>query len=61
MPIITFNVEYEQEEDGKWLAELHDLPSVLVHGQTPKEAILKALALASRVIPDKLEHLTKQL
>jgi predicted RNase H-like HicB family nuclease len=61
MPIITFNVEYEQEEDGRWLAELHELPGVLVNGQTSEEAIVKALALAPRVLADKLKHTTKHL
>jgi predicted RNase H-like HicB family nuclease len=59
MPIITFTVEYEQEEDGRWLAELTELPDVLVIGQTSEEAIVKALALAPRVLADKLKHPTK--
>ena len=59
MPIITFTVEYEQEEDGRWLAELTELPDVLVVGQTSEEAIVKALALAPRVLADKLKHPTK--
>lgn len=59
MPIITFTVEYEQEEDGRWLAELTELPGVLVIGQTSEEAILKALALAPRVLADKLKDPTK--
>jgi predicted RNase H-like HicB family nuclease len=59
MPIITFTVDYEQDEAGNWLAILNNLPSVTVAGQTPEEAILKALALAPRVIPDKLKHATE--
>jgi hypothetical protein len=61
MPIVTFNVEYEQEEDGKWLAELHELPGELAYGQTSDEAIVKALAFAPRVLADKLKHTIKQL
>lgn len=61
MPIITFTVEYEQEEDGRWLAELSELPGVLAYGQTSEEAIVKALALAPRVLAEKLKHTTKHL
>ena len=60
MPTITFTVDYEQMEDGNWIAILNNLPKVTVVGQTPEEAILKALALAPRVIPDNLKHATEQ-
>ena len=53
---VTFKVEIEQEEDGRWIAEVMDLPGVLAYGQTPEEARAKVQALALRVIADRLEH-----
>lgn len=51
---MTFKVEIEQEEDGRWIAEVMDLPGVLAYGQTPEEARAKVQALALRVIADRL-------
>jgi predicted RNase H-like HicB family nuclease len=53
---ITYTVEYEQETDGRWLAEVLELPGVLIYGGTSEEAIAKAQALALRVLADRLEH-----
>jgi predicted RNase H-like HicB family nuclease len=53
---VTFTIEYEQEEDGRWLAEVLELPGVLAYGQTTEEARAKAQALALRVLADRLEH-----
>jgi predicted RNase H-like HicB family nuclease len=53
---MTFTVEYEQEDDGRWLAEVLELPGVLAYGQSSDEAIAKAQALALRVLADRLEH-----
>jgi predicted RNase H-like HicB family nuclease len=53
---MTFTVEYEQEEDGRWLAEVLELPGVLAYGRSPEEAVAKAQALALRVVADRLEH-----
>ena len=53
---MIFTVEYEQEEDGRWLAEVLELPGVLAYGATPEEATAKAKALALRVVADRLEH-----
>ena len=49
-------IELEQEEDGRWLAEVTDLPGVLAYGRTRDEALATAEALALRVIADRLEH-----
>lgn len=51
-----FTIDYELEEDGRWLAEVHELPGVLAYGQTPEDAMTKVQALALRVIADRLEH-----
>jgi predicted RNase H-like HicB family nuclease len=49
-------IEIEREEDGRWIAEIPDLPGVLVYGDSRNEAISKAEALALRVLADRLEH-----
>ena len=49
-------IEIEREEDGRWIAEVPDLPGVMVYGQTRDEAISKVEALALRAIADRLEH-----
>jgi len=54
--MMTFTVEYEREEDGRWLAEVVEMPGVLAYGGTSDEAIAKAQALALRVLADRLEH-----
>ena len=49
-------VEVEQEDDGRWLAEVPELSGVLAYGQDRPEAIARAEALALRVIADRLDH-----
>ena len=53
---MTFRVELEQEEDGRWIGEVPDLPGVMAYGTTPDEARAKVQALALRVVADRLEH-----
>jgi predicted RNase H-like HicB family nuclease len=53
---MTFTIECEQEEDGRWLAEVPQLPGVLAYGTTPDEAMAKAEILALRVLAEQLEH-----
>ena len=53
---MNFVVEIEQETDGRWIAEVIELPGVLAYGQTPDEAKAKVQALALRVVADRLEH-----
>lgn len=53
---MTFTVEYEQEEDGRWLAEVKELPGVMVYGKDSADAIAHAHALALRVVADRLEN-----
>jgi predicted RNase H-like HicB family nuclease len=54
--VITFKVEVEREEDGRWLAEVLELPGVLAYGQSQDAAVAKVQALALRVIAERLEH-----
>lgn len=49
-------IEIEQEQDGRWIAEVPELPGVMVYGVTRDDAISKAETLALRVIADRLEH-----
>ena len=53
---MKITIEHEREEDGRWLAEVPELPGVLAYGTTPDEAMGKAEALALRVLADRLEH-----
>jgi predicted RNase H-like HicB family nuclease len=50
------NIELEREIDGRWIAEVPDLPGVMAYGQSRDEAISKVEALALRVLADRLEH-----
>jgi predicted RNase H-like HicB family nuclease len=49
-------IEVEQEEDGRWLADVPELPGVLAYGPTRAEAVARTQALALRVLADRLEH-----
>lgn len=49
-------IEVEQEEDGRWLGEIPDLPGVMAYGQTLEEAVARVKAMALRVMADRLEH-----
>jgi predicted RNase H-like HicB family nuclease len=53
---MIFTVEHEQEDYGRWLAEVLELPGVLAYGNSPEEAISKEQALALRVVADKIVH-----
>ncbi len=53
---MTFTIEYEQEDDGRRLAEVLELPGTLSYGEISQEAISKAQALALRILADKLER-----
>jgi predicted RNase H-like HicB family nuclease len=49
-------VEIDREVDGRWIAEIPELPGVLTYGRTRKQAIARAEAIALRVMADRLEH-----
>lgn len=53
---MNFTIEQEKESDGRWLAEVLELPGVLAYGATSLEAVSKAEVLALRVIAERLEH-----
>jgi predicted RNase H-like HicB family nuclease len=49
---MTFAIEFATESDGRWIAEIPELPGVLVYGSTRAEAKAKVEALALRVLAD---------
>jgi predicted RNase H-like HicB family nuclease len=53
---VTFTIELEQEDDGRWLAEVPASPGVLCYGADRDEAVARIQALALRVIAERLEH-----
>lgn len=53
---MNLTLESEQETDGRWLAEVPELPGVLAYGANREEALAKAEVLALRVIAEQLEH-----
>ena len=57
---MNYTIELEQEVDGRWIAEVINLPGVLAYGVTREEAMAKAQALALHVEADKLENGERQ-
>lgn len=53
---MNLSIEYEQEHDGRWLAEVPQLPGVMCYGETAQAAMIKAEIFALRVIAERLEH-----
>ena len=52
---MDFNIEFEIEEDGRWIAEISEIPGALAYGSTREEAKARVEALALRVIADRIE------
>ena len=53
---MKYTLECEQETDGRWLAEVLELPGVLAYGASREDAMVKAEGLALRVIAERLEQ-----
>ena len=53
---MNIEVEFDQEEDGRWIAEIPSLPGVMAYGATREHAGDLAVALALRVVADMLEN-----
>ena len=53
---MNYSIDTEQEDDGRWIAEVPELPGVLAYGTTREEAQARAQVLALRVIAERLEH-----
>jgi predicted RNase H-like HicB family nuclease len=54
--IMDYIIELEQETDGRWIADVINLPGVMVYGNSREEAFAKAQALALRVEAEKLDN-----
>ncbi len=53
---MDFILDFEQEDDGRWIAEITDLPGVMAYGTTPAQAGARAKALALRVLAERMEE-----
>ena len=53
---MNFSIECEVENDGRWIAEVTQLPGVMCYGKTADEAMAKAEVLALRAMAERLEH-----
>lgn len=53
---MKLTIETDQEDDGRWIAEVPELAGVLAYGATRDEAMAKAEVLALRVLAEQLEH-----
>jgi predicted RNase H-like HicB family nuclease len=53
---MNFEIEIEQETDGRWIAEIPEIPGALAYGVTPQQAGAKAKALALRVLAERMEN-----
>lgn len=53
---MPLKIDTEQEEDGRWITEILDLPGVLTYRSSREEAIMSVQALALRVLADRIEH-----
>lgn len=51
-----FTVEFDHEDDGRWIAEIPELPGVMAYGLTKKGALQKVYAIALRTIADGIEQ-----
>ena len=53
---MNLKIELDREADGRWIAEVVDLPGCLAYGKTRDDALAHAKALALRVLADRMEH-----
>ena len=53
---MTFTVETEQESDGRWIAEIPQIPGALSYGATRDEAVARVEALGLRVLAERIEQ-----
>ena len=54
--MMRFSIQLARETDGRWVAEVPELPGVVVYGATTEDAVAKVKALALRVVADRLDH-----
>ncbi|MBF0421262.1 MAG: type II toxin-antitoxin system HicB family antitoxin [Magnetococcales bacterium] len=54
---MNYTIKYEMEDDGRWLAEVVELPGVMAYGTTESDAVAKVEALASLVTSERIENI----
>ena len=54
--MMRFSIQLAREQDGRWIAEVPELPGVIVYGTTSESATAKVKALALRTVADRLDH-----
>lgn len=53
---MNLSIECEQETDGRWIAEIPQIPGAMAYGVTREEAMARAEIVALRAIADRIEH-----
>ena len=53
---MNLKLEFEEEDDRRWLAEINEAPGVIVHGQRHEQGAARVQALGLRAIDDRREH-----
>jgi predicted RNase H-like HicB family nuclease len=53
---MNLKIEVEREDDGRWIAEVMELPGCMAYGKTKADALARAKALALRVLADRMEN-----
>jgi predicted RNase H-like HicB family nuclease len=53
---MQLSIECEREEDGRWIAEIVQIPGAMAYGRTRDEAIARAEIVALRTLADQIEH-----
>jgi predicted RNase H-like HicB family nuclease len=56
VPQTPYQIEFDREADGRWIAEVVDLPGVLAYGKSKDDALQAVIALALRVLADRVEQ-----
>ena len=54
--VTVVRIELDREDDGRWIAEVMELPGVMAYGASREQALAAVQALALRVIADRIEH-----
>ena len=52
---LRFQFEVEREADGRWIAEIPEVPGAMAYGKSEEEAKAKAYALALYAVADDVE------
>lgn len=53
---MNLSIECERETDGRWIAEITQIPGAMAYGLTREEAMARAEIVALRAIADRIEH-----